>query len=119
MTQGYTQVEGLNFGETYAPVARVEAIRILLAYACAHNIKLYQMDVKSAFLNGYINELVYVEQPPSFEDEKKPNHVYKLRKALYGSKQAPRAWYERLRDFLLSKGLFGMRDFFPIPAFFL
>jgi hypothetical protein len=104
VAQGYTQVEGLDFGETYAPVARLEAIRILLAYACAHNIKLYQMDVKSAFLNGYINELVYVEQPPGFEDEKKPNHVYKLRKALYGLKQAPRAWYERLRDFLLSKG---------------
>ena len=91
-------------GETYAPVARLEAIRILLAYACAHNIKLYQMDVKSAFLNGYINEEVYVEQPPGFEDDKKPNHVYKLKKALYGLKKAPRAWYERLRDFLLSKG---------------
>jgi hypothetical protein len=62
------------------------------------------MDVKSAFLNGYIKELVYVEQPPSFEDDKNPNHVYKLRKALYGLKQAPRALYERLRDFLLSKG---------------
>jgi hypothetical protein len=62
------------------------------------------MDVKSAFLNGYINELMYVEQPPSFEDEKKPNHVYKLRNALYGLKQAPRAWCERLRNFLLSKG---------------
>ena len=62
------------------------------------------MDVKSAVLNGYINELVYIEQPPSFKDEKKPNHIYKLRKALYGLKQAPRAWYERLRDFLLSKG---------------
>ena len=98
VAQGYTQVEGLDFGETYAPVARLEAIRILLAYACAHNIKLYQMDVKSAFLNGYINELMYVEQPPSFVDEKNPNHVYKLRKALYGLKQAPRAWYERLRD---------------------
>ena len=70
--QGYTQVEGLDFGETYAPVARLEATRILLACACAHNIKLYQMDVKSAFLNGYINELVYVEQPPGFKDEKKP-----------------------------------------------
>jgi hypothetical protein len=104
VAQGYSQVEGLEFGETYAPVARLKAIRILLAYACAHNIKLYQMDMKSAFLNGYINELVYVEQPPSFEDDKKPNHVYKLRKALYGLKQAPRAWYERLRDFLLSKG---------------
>ena len=62
------------------------------------------MDVKSVFLNGYINEEVHVEQPPSFEDDKKPNHVYKLKKALYGLKQAPRAWYERLRDFLLSKG---------------
>ena len=62
------------------------------------------MDVKSAFLNGYINELVYVEQPPGFENEKKPNYIYKLRKALYGLKQAPRAWYERLRNFLLSKG---------------
>ena len=104
VAQGYTQVEGLDFGETYAPVARLEAIRILLAYACAHNIKLYQMDVKSAFLNGYINELVYVEQPPGFEDEKKPNHVYKLRNDLYGLKQAPRAWYERLKHFLLSMG---------------
>jgi hypothetical protein len=62
------------------------------------------MDVKSIFLNVYVNELVYVEQPPSFENEKKPNHIYKLKKALYGLKQAPRAWYKRLRDFLLSKG---------------
>jgi hypothetical protein len=62
------------------------------------------MDVKSVFLNGYINELVYVEQPPDFKDDKKPDHIYKLKKALYGLKQAPRAWYERLRDFLLSKG---------------
>jgi hypothetical protein len=104
VAQGYTQIEGLDFGETYAPVTRWEAIRILLAYACAYNIKLYQMDVKNAFLNGYINEEVYVEQPPSFEDYKQPNHVYKLKKALYGLKQAPTAWYERLRDFLLSKG---------------
>jgi hypothetical protein len=104
VAQCYTQVEGLDFGETYAPIARLEAIRILLAYACAHNIKLYQMDVKSAFLNGYINEEVYVEQPPGFKDDKKPNHVYKLKKVLYGLKQAPREWYERLRDFLLSKG---------------
>ena len=104
VAQGYTQVEGLDFGETYAPVARLEAIRILLAYVCAHNIKHYQIDVKSAFLNGYINDEVYVEQPPSFEDDKKPDHVYKLKKALYGLKQAPRVWYERLRDFLLSKG---------------
>jgi hypothetical protein len=91
VAQVYTQVEGLDFGETYALVARLEEIRILLAYACAHNIKLYQMDVKSAFLNDYINKEVYVEQPPSFEDYKKPNHVYKLKKVLYGLKQVPRA----------------------------
>jgi len=104
VAQGYTQIEGLDFGETYASVARLEAIRILLAYACAHNIKLYKMDVKSAFLNGYINEEVHIEQPPGFEDYKQANHVFKLRNALYGLKQAPKAWYERLRDFLLSKG---------------
>ena len=66
VAKGFSQVEGLDFGETFAPVARLEAIRILLAYSSHHNIKLYQMDVKSAFLNGLINELVYVEQPPGF-----------------------------------------------------
>jgi hypothetical protein len=80
VAQGYTQIEGIDFGETYAPVARLEAIMILIAYACAHNIKLYQMDVKSAFFNGYIQEEVYMEQPPDFEDDKKSNHIYKLRK---------------------------------------
>jgi len=83
VAQGYTQIEGLDFGETYAPVARLESIRILLAYAAHHDFKLYQMDVKSAFLNGPLSELVYVEQPPGFEDPKHPNHVYKLHKALY------------------------------------
>jgi hypothetical protein len=105
VAQGYTQVEGLHFDETFALITRLEAFRILLAYANSHNIKLYQMNVKSAFLNGKINELVYVEQPPGFEDSKKPNHVYMLSKALYGLKQAPRAWYERLQNFLVSKGL--------------
>jgi hypothetical protein len=104
VAQGFTQIEGLDFGETYAPVARLESIRILLAFATHHDFKLYQMDVKSAFLNGPISELVYVEQPPGFEDPKLPNHVYKLHKALYGLKQAPRAWYECLKDFLLRKG---------------
>nr|ABB46643.2 retrotransposon protein, putative, Ty1-copia subclass [Oryza sativa Japonica Group] len=103
VAQGFTQDEGLDFGETFAPVARLEAIRILLAFASCFDIKLFQMDVKSAFLNGEIAELVFVEQPLGFEDPKNPNHVYKLSKALYGLKQAPRAWYERLRDFLLSK----------------
>ena len=75
MAKGFSQVEGLDFGETFAPVARLEAIRILLAYSSHHNIKLYQMDVKSAFLNGVINKLVYVEQPPGFEDPRNPNYV--------------------------------------------
>jgi hypothetical protein len=100
----YSQDEGLDFDETYAPVARLESIRILLAYATYHGFKLYQMDVKSVFLNGPIKEEVYVEQPPGFEDSEYPNHVYKLSKALYGLKQAPRAWYERLRDFLITNG---------------
>jgi hypothetical protein len=94
----------LDFGETYVPVARLESIRILLAYATYHGFKLYQMDVKSAFLNGPIKEEVYVEQPPGFEDNEYPNHVYRLSKALYGLKQAPRAWYECLRDFLIDNG---------------
>jgi hypothetical protein len=104
VAKGYSQVKGLDFGETYAPVARLESIRILLAYATYHSFKLYQMDVKSAFLNGPIKEEVYVEQPPDFEDSEYPNHVYKLSKALYGLKQAPRAWYECLRDFLITNG---------------
>jgi hypothetical protein len=104
VAKGYSQVEGLDFGETYAPVARLESIRILLAYATYHGFKLYQMDVKSAFLNGPIKEEVYVEPPPGFEDSEYPNHVYKLSKALYGLKQAPRAWNECLRDFLIANG---------------
>ncbi|WVZ79656.1 hypothetical protein U9M48_027211 [Paspalum notatum var. saurae] len=104
VAKGFAQVEGLDFGETFTPVARLEAICILLAFSSHHKIKLYQMDVKSTFLNGYINELVYVDQPPGFEDPRKPNHVYRLHKALYGLKQAPRTWYERLRDFLIMQG---------------
>jgi hypothetical protein len=94
----------ISLSETCAPIARLESIRILLAYATYHGFKLYQMDVKSAFLNGPIKEEVYVEQPPDFEDSEYPNHVYKLSKALYGLKQAPRAWYECLRDFLITNG---------------
>jgi hypothetical protein len=108
---GYSQVEGSDFDETYELVARLESNRILLAYATYHGFKLYQMDVKSAFLNGPIKEDVYVEQPPDFEDSEYPNHVYKLSKALYGLKQAPRAWYECLRDFVITNGFkFGKAD---------
>jgi hypothetical protein len=104
VAKGYSQVEGLDFDETYAPVARLESIRILLAYATYHDFKLYQMDVKSDFLNGPVKEEVYVEQPPDFEDSEYPNYVYKLSKALYGLKQAPRAWHGCLRDFLITNG---------------
>ncbi|WVZ63287.1 hypothetical protein U9M48_012929 [Paspalum notatum var. saurae] len=84
--------------------ARLEAIRILLAFAASKGFKLQQMDVKSAFPNGFIEEEVYVRQPPGFESARFPDRVYKLRKALYGLKQAPRAWYARLKSFLLKSG---------------
>ena len=104
VAQGFTQIEGLDFGETYALIARLESIRILLAYATHHDFKVYQMDVESAFLNGPLSELVYLEQLLGFEDPRFPNHVYKLHKALYGLKQAPRAWYECHKDFLVKNG---------------
>jgi hypothetical protein len=102
VAKGYAQVAGLDFEETFAPVARLESIRILLAYIAHHSFKLFQMDVKRTFLNGPIKEEVYVEQPPDFEYYWYLDHVYKLSKALYGLKHAPRAWYECLRDFLIS-----------------
>ncbi|GJU79529.1 copia protein [Tanacetum coccineum] len=117
VAQGYNQQEGIDFEETYAPMARLESIRILLAYACAHNFKLYQMDVKSAFLNGFINEEVYVAQPLGFVDSEKPNHVFKLKKALYGLKQAPKAWYDRLKAFLIDhEYIMGLEDSKPIKT---
>lgn len=104
VAQGYTQVEGVDFDETFAPVACLEAIRLLLGISCHLHFKLFQIDVKSAFLNGYLNEEVYVAQLKGFVDPKCPHHVYKLRKAIYGLKQAPRAWYERLTQFLVQNG---------------
>ncbi|GJT94254.1 retrovirus-related pol polyprotein from transposon TNT 1-94 [Tanacetum coccineum] len=101
VAQGYNQQEGIDYDETYALVARLESIRILLAYACALDFKLFQMEVKSAFLNGFINEEVYVAQPPGFIDFEKPDRVYKLKKALCGLKQAPKAWYDGLKAFLI------------------
>ncbi|KAI3771634.1 hypothetical protein L6452_02800 [Arctium lappa] len=103
VAQGYRQEEGIDYDETFAPVARLEAIRLFLAYAVYKDFIVYQMDVKSAFLNGKLNEEVYVEQPPGFYDPKHPNYVYKLDKALYGLKQAPRAWYDTLSSFLISE----------------
>ncbi|CAH9114878.1 unnamed protein product [Cuscuta europaea] len=102
VAKGYCQEEGIDFDETFAPVARLEAIRIFLAYAAYNNIKVYQMDVKSAFLNGDLEEEVYVEQPPGFVILTQSSCVYKLKKALYGLKQAPRAWYDTLSLFLVN-----------------
>jgi hypothetical protein len=104
VAQGFSQVEGLDFGETFAHVAHLEAIRILLAFAASKGFKLYQIDVNSAFLNGVIQEKVFVRQPLGFENLKYPNRVYKCSKALYGLKQAPWAWYARLKTFLLEHG---------------
>nr|GEZ56854.1 hypothetical protein [Tanacetum cinerariifolium] len=100
VAQGYNQQEGIDYEKTFAPVARLEAIRIFLAYASYIGFVVYQMDMKSAFLNGKILEEVYVKQPPGFESSEFPDHVCKLDKALYGLKQAPKAWYETISTFL-------------------
>ncbi|CAM8904843.1 unnamed protein product [Rhodiola kirilowii] len=104
VVKGYNQQEGIDYDETFTPVARLEAIRPLIAYSTYHGFTLHQMDVKTAFLNGVLKEEVYVSQTPGFEDRDRPNHVFALDKALYGLKQAPRAWFERLSLFLLSHG---------------
>jgi hypothetical protein len=104
VAQGFSQKEGINYEENFAPVARLEAISILLAFSVSKGFKLHQMDVKSAFLNGLLEEEVYVRQPPGFESEMYPDRVYNLRKVLYGLKQVPRAWYGRLRGFLFERG---------------
>ncbi|KAI3746473.1 hypothetical protein L6452_08907 [Arctium lappa] len=104
VAQEYTQEEGIDYEEVFAPVARIEAIRLFLAYASYMKFKVYQMDVKSAFLYGSIEEEVYVCQPPGFENPSYPDRVYKLKKALYGLHQAPRAWYDTLSSYLLENG---------------
>ncbi|GKB31140.1 putative ribonuclease H-like domain-containing protein [Tanacetum coccineum] len=104
VAQGHTQEEGINYDEVFALVARIKAIRLFLAYASYMGFMVYQMDVKSAFLYGQIEEEVYVCQPPGFEDPDYPDKVYKVVKALYGLHQEPRAWYETLANYLLSNG---------------
>ncbi|GKE87612.1 retrovirus-related pol polyprotein from transposon TNT 1-94 [Tanacetum coccineum] len=103
VARGYRQEEGIDFEESFAPVARLDAIRIFLAYVAHMNIIIYQMDVKTTFLNGILREEVYVSKPDGFVDQDNPNHVYKLKRALYGLKQAPRAWYDLFLKFLLSR----------------
>ncbi|GJU14466.1 putative ribonuclease H-like domain-containing protein, partial [Tanacetum coccineum] len=104
VAQGYTQEEGIDYDEVFALVARIEAIRLFLAYASFMGFIVYQMDVKSAFLYGTIDEEVYVCQPPGFEDPQFPDKVYKVEKALYGLHQAPRAWYETLSNYIIENG---------------
>ncbi|GJT09375.1 retrovirus-related pol polyprotein from transposon TNT 1-94 [Tanacetum coccineum] len=106
VVRGYRQEEGIDFEESFAPVARMEAIRIFLAYAARKSFTVFQMDVKTAFLHGTLKEDVYVCQPEGFIDVDHPSHVYKLKKALYGLKQAPRAWYDELLMFLLQNHFF-------------
>ena len=97
-------MEGVDYNESFAPVARMESIRILLAFACQLKFKLYQMDVKIVFLNGLLKEDVYMAQPKGFIDPHFSDHVLYLKNALYGLKQAPRAWYDRLTQYLVSHG---------------
>nr|GEZ51932.1 hypothetical protein [Tanacetum cinerariifolium] len=104
--RGYRQEEGIDFEESFAPVARMEAIRIFLAYAAHKSFTVFQIDVKTAFLHGTLKEDVYVCQPEGFIDADHPSHVYKLKKALYGLKQAPWAWYDELSKFLLHNHFF-------------
>ncbi|GJW44803.1 retrovirus-related pol polyprotein from transposon TNT 1-94 [Tanacetum coccineum] len=103
VAQGFRQEEGINFEESFAPIARIEAIRIFVANVARKNMTIYQMDVKMAFLNGELKEEVYISQLEGFVDQDNPSHVYKLKKALYGLKQAPRAWYDMLLSFLISQ----------------
>ncbi|GKA38614.1 retrovirus-related pol polyprotein from transposon TNT 1-94 [Tanacetum coccineum] len=103
VARGYRQEKRIDFEESFAIVARLDAIRIFLAYTAHMNMIVYQMDVKTAFLNGILCEEVYVSQPGGFMDQDNLNHMYKLKKALYGLKQAPRAWYDLLSKFLLSQ----------------
>ena len=104
VTQGYSQMEGVDYNETFALVTRMESIRILLALACHLKFKLYQMDIKTTFLNGFLKEDVYVAQPKGFIDPHFPDRVLYLKKTLYGLKQAPRAWYDWITQYLVSYG---------------
>nr|GEY78600.1 copia protein [Tanacetum cinerariifolium] len=101
--QGFRQEKGIDFKESFAPIARIEAIRIFVANVAHKNMTIYQMDVKTDFLNGELKEEVYVSQPEGFVDQGNPSHVYKLKKAFYDLKHAPRAWYDILSSFLISQ----------------
>ena len=107
--KGYAQEEGIDYGETFAPITRL-GVRTLLSYSTYKGFKVYQMNVKFTFLNRVLKVEVYIEQPDNFVDPKKSNIVCRLHKALYGLKQAPRAWYERLHNYLINIGFENTND---------
>jgi hypothetical protein len=104
VARGFSQIEGVDYDETFTPIARYTSIRTIIAIAAEMGWRIHQMDVKTAFLNGFIEEEVYIEQPQGFEVSDRETHMYLLRKALYGLKQAPRAWYSRIDIYLLQMG---------------
>jgi hypothetical protein len=104
VARGFSQKEGIDYTETFAPVARYSTIRSIISLASTMGWKLHQMDVKTAFLNGVVEEEVYMEQPEGFVIHDRESHVCKLKKALYGLKQAPRAWYSRIDSYLTDLG---------------
>lgn len=106
VAKGFNQVEGVDFSETFSPVVKQASIWVILTIALTHNWDIRQLDVKNAFLNGHLNEQVFMEQPPGFAHPVYPDHVCQLKKALYGLRQAPRAWFDRFSVFLLSVGFF-------------
>ena len=103
MAKGFAQVHGVDFHETFAPVAKFTTIRCILAIGAAMDLEIHQMDVKTAFLNGDLDEDIYMVQPEGFVQQGKQNHVCKLKKSLYGLKQSPRAWYQKIHTFFYSK----------------
>ncbi|GKB74149.1 retrovirus-related pol polyprotein from transposon TNT 1-94 [Tanacetum coccineum] len=115
VAKGYKQEEGINFKESFAPFASLEAVRIFVAYATHKSLPIYQMDMKMTFLSDPLKEEVYVNQPNGLIDPDHPEKVYHLRKALYGLKQSPRAWYDELSTFLMSKGFFKDTDHAGCP----
>ena len=108
VARGFSHVEGVDYEETFAPVARYTLIRSIISIAAEMGWKIHQMDVKTTFLNGFIQEEVYIEQPQGFEVHVKESHVCRLKKALYGLKQAPRAWYSRIDTYLQGTVDYGL-----------
>jgi len=110
VAKGFSQHFGVDYGETFAPVARLDTVKTILSIVAQHKCKVYQLDVKFSFLNDILQEEVYVEKPPSFEALGKEHKVYRLKKALYGLKKAPRAWYSGIDTYLIKSGFFKMQS---------